>query len=218
MEEFLHSYIVQCVTLYVCLHLMLEYCVCRFSFAGYGSHTFQLNRVTEVLTNVLQLTLNQNVYLSLKVTCKMYLSLKAEGNSPELAPGVPFFGQMTQRTVLDLSELLGAGSWSWHPSPGHPDKWGWCCCPAPRAPGLCPSPATGSRSLLPSHALSAFRLLCHSICCGKTARTEHLLLTGLVEILLWPKMSRLFLACVPAWLAWKVRRFAMESWAWVLRS
>lgn len=167
--------------------------------------------------NLLQLTLNQNMYLSLKVTCKTYPSLKAEGNSLELASGVAFFGQTAQRAVLDLSELFGAGGWSCHSSPGHPDKWGWCCCPTPRALGLCPSPATGSHSLLPSHALSTFRLLCHSIFCGKSAQTEHLLLTGLVETFLWLKMSRLFLACVPTWLAWKVRCFAIEIWAWVLR-
>lgn len=56
----------------------------------------------EVLMNLLRLTLNQN----------MYLSLKAEGKSLELASGVPFFGQAAQRAVLGLSELLAAGSWS----------------------------------------------------------------------------------------------------------
>lgn len=95
---------------------------------------------SEALMNLVQLALNQN----------MYLSLKAGGNSPELASGVPFFGQMARRANLDLSELLGAGSWSRHPSPGLPRQAGLVRLSQSEGSGPVPvSSAAGLQGLQP---------------------------------------------------------------------
>lgn len=116
--------------------------------------------------------------------------------------------------------VQGAGAGGDIPSPGLPDKQDRQLLGAVvllwELPACAISSATASRGLHP-HTLSEPSGCSATAFVGNTAQTEHLSLTGLVETLLWFKMSRIFLACVPTWLSWKVRSFVMESWAWVLR-
>lgn len=92
----------------------------------------------------------------------MYLSLTAEGNSLELASGVPFLDQMAQRSVLDLSELLGAGSWSYIPLLGSQTNGAGAVVP-PRGlqawAGLQPLGPAGLMPSVPSAALPRHLLL-----------------------------------------------------------